>query len=1296
MNAARPSPRVDAGRSRGRRVLRALGIVLACLLLLLCIALWWALRTESGTAFVLARATSALDGRLHIARHDGTVAGPLHLEEVRYTDAASGVEASLQQLDVDLDVTALLGGRVQIRELAASGIDLALTTVAKADEDAPVENPLRAPIDILVERLALQDATIRQDGETVLVVDRLDLAGAWTQTGLLVKSLSVRSPDGSIDLNGTLATADGYSGNAKTRFDWRSGETTWAGELDSTSDGKQARLQLRLSQPMPASAAVTLGQSGDMPWTLRLDVPEFAARQVLTDTSLRTLALDLEASGNRQHGSARGHFVIDDHPLALDPLRYAIDESIVTIETLHLTSPGSAGALDIDGRLDLSGDAPEAHLKAAWTAVELPADLAGQAMTSQGELAIDGRADAYTAKGSLQLGPPDAQADIEVDIAGSAETVALNTIRLVQPGGSLDANGTLTLQPAFGWQVEATADQLNPGAFFKEWPGAVDFTLSTTGTLTAEGPQANLRLDKVGGSLRDKPLGGSADLDMRPGYLIDGNLELRSGASRLAIEGSSGTRTDARVVIDMPALGDWFPASGGSANGRFHISGQWPNLDIDGDLAAREIAWSGTRAASLELVGKVTNIEDPAGALTLRVANLARGDIRFESLLLQGEGNAASHQVSLVALGHPAGVTLAVTGGRVDERWTGQVTALELDPVARSLPDFALDEPARMSWDGSQFVLDESCLIGKPRARTDTRVAVGAATPAEDPTAISSVETEAEPSAGPAILCAAGNSQADGTMAARYRLEHLPLRMILRLAAPDSPVRMRGELSGTGELASSATGEWSGRASIRSDQGRLFYSGGTTPLLSYTGFAIETTLEGNTSNTRIHADLDHDGLLDGNLRMIRSDTASPAIEGNLDLDLNSLAFLELVSSEIAGATGKLTARYGFSGTLDQPRLQGALNLQDFATDVPSAGLRLTDGALSLRAVDADTYALEGSITSGSGQLVISGSGGIGSESPAKLTIKGTDFVASDIPAARVVLSPDLVVERKDAGWLVSGDVVIPAANVDLAKLPGGGASAASPDVIIIDAEQPEPGKPMPIDARVTVTLGDDVKLAGYGFDGTLSGNLRVIERPGRATTGSGTLIAAGTYKAYGQDLKIETGRVLFAGTAIDNPGIDIRAVREIRADDVTAGLQVRGTAQVPVLTVFSDPAMEQSEALSYLVTGKPLASLKSGEGDMLGTAARALGTAGGDLLAKRIGSRLGVDDIGVADSGALGGAAFTVGKYLSPKLYLSYGVGIFDPGEVVTLRYLFNRRWNFEAQNATTGSRAGFNYRIEK
>jgi len=262
--------------------------------------------------------------------------------------------------------------------------------------------------------------------------------------------------------------------------------------------------------------------------------------------------------------------------------------------------------------------------------------------------------------------------------------------------------------------------------------------------------------------------------------------------------------------------------------------------------------------------------------------------------------------------------------------------------------------------------------------------------------------------------------------------------------------------------------------------------------------------------------------------------------------------------------------------------------------------------------------------------------------------------------------------------------------------------------VIVDTQVGPSAASVPLDADITVKLGagekldmdlrqgQEVHLVGYGLNGYISGQLAVQERPGRAATGRGQVVVNGTYKAYGQDLKIEQGRLLFAGTPLDNPGLDLRATRGFSDPDVTVGLQVRGTAQVPVLTVFSEPSMEQSDALSYLVAGKPLSQLKSGEGDAVGSAARALGTAGGDLLAKSIGSKMGLDDVGVADSSAVGGAALTVGKYLSPRLYLSYGVGLFTPGEVVTLRYRLSRLFNIEIQNGTLSSRAGINYKIEK
>jgi translocation and assembly module TamB len=126
--------------------------------------------------------------------------------------------------------------------------------------------------------------------------------------------------------------------------------------------------------------------------------------------------------------------------------------------------------------------------------------------------------------------------------------------------------------------------------------------------------------------------------------------------------------------------------------------------------------------------------------------------------------------------------------------------------------------------------------------------------------------------------------------------------------------------------------------------------------------------------------------------------------------------------------------------------------------------------------------------------------------------------------------------------------------------------------------------------------------------------------------------------------------------------------------------------------------MSQANALSYLVAGKPLDEIGSGEGegDALQSAARSLGTAGGGLLAKSIGRRLGVDELAIKDEEMIGGSALTVGQYLSPKLYVSYGVGLFEPGEVITLRYKLKKDFSIQAQTGPEDMRAGVEYRIER
>lgn len=1251
-----------------RRLLKWLGLGLLGLLLLVAVFVGWLIGTESGARFALARAVASMEGRLSIAQSSGRLVGPLALEGVHYIDKDTGIDAKLGRARVDLKPLTLLSRVVHVTDLEADDVELSLTTVPPKPQPEPTQPfSLVAPIDLFVDRVKFRNAAITQDGKPVFAFDSLDLGLEWTKTNAAVRKLALRAPEGTVDLSAAVSVLDGYPGEGESSFRWKAGDVTVAGTLKAKGDGKQAHLDLVLTEPTPATIQMVLTQSNEFPWTAKIEVPRFDPKTVQKDMTLNALALSLQGSGDKQRGDVQATLDVNEHRVLLAPLRYALDGQKFKIEALTLKSPEAAGALNANGEIQLDAKPVAATLALNWDGVELPADLAGQALATHGKLDFAGSAEKFHSEGALSIGPPGQLADLALNVDGTPEMITLKQLALKQTKGGLDAQGTIRLKPAIGWQLSAKARQLDPGAFAAEWPGALNFDLASDGSMTDKGPDATIKLSDLGGTLRKRPLSGAADLKIKPEFVVDGTLGIASGKSRVDVTGRGGAnQTDASIKLAIASLGDWMPDAGGSVNGDFRVQGKWPKLAVAGSATGSGIAAGGSQVGALQLRLDVPEIQPPRGTVALKASKVVAGGLAFDSLDLDAGGNQQAHELKLVANGTPLSTTLALSGSAKDDgRWNGALKTLDL--AVKDVPKFALEQPAQLAWDGKQFSAGDICLAG-----------------------------------GGPRLCVAGNGGADGSVAARYRIEQLPLALITKLAAPDAPFKADGIIGGNGDVRRDASGALNGTAAITSDKGSVAYpDNAAQPLLSYTGFAINAQLAPQSTRATVRAALDHDGKLDGEVTLSGAPGSAQGLSGRVDLALNSLAFVELLTSEVANVKGRVAANYTLAGTTAAPQLSGALSLKEFAAEVPAAGLKLRDGDIAVKSTDTEHFSLDGTLKSGDGTLTLSGSGGTGATSPLHAIIKGDKFLAADIPAAKVFISPDLTIDRDASRLSVGGSIEIPKTDVDLAKLPGGGVAKGSPDVVVTDAEQPAPGKPLPVVVAVTVKLGDEVKLAGFGLDGKIGGQLRIDQRPGKVATGTGTLNVGGTYKAYGQDLSIESGRLLFAGTALDNPGLDIRAVRTILGssglgdDNIKAGLMVRGTALVPVLTVFSQPAMEQSDALSYIMTGKPLSGLKSGEGDMVGTAARALGSAGGDLLAKGVGARLGVD-AGVSDSTALGGSAFTVGKYLSPKLYLSYGVGLFTPGQVITLRYLISKRFNFEAQNATTGNRAGINYRYER
>jgi translocation and assembly module TamB len=1245
--------------------LKRIALTLAALLLAAVAALWWLLGSQSGLRFALDRAEGFTHGALRVEQARGHLTGPMDLAGLQYDDG-SGTVVKVAKAHLRVRLLPLLTRRVHVLDLEADGVELALPQSAPASQDATPFS-LKPPVQLLLDRVHVGSVAIRQGNEPLFVSSQLDLSGSWTDSGLVLKQLALQAPDGHVQLGGTLAIGTGYAGTSKASFRWKVGDIDLAGQLDAHSDGNVAHLTLALTQPSALHLRLDLTQSGDYPWTAALDVPRFDPQVVLGDSSLDSVAATLKGQGDRYGGTLDGRLDLNDYPLLLQPLRARFNPAFdtLTLQQLNLSSPRIKGTLAATGTVQWTARPVAAALDIRWTDLLLPQDLVGQALASHGVVNVRGSMAQYHAEGDVAIGPPGKLAALSLDLDGSTQALVLHTLALEQAQGTVRASGTLTLQPTLAWQAQVDADRFDPGQLFAGWNGALDFALASNGTLPDHGPDATLEIQKLGGKLRQRAVNGHGKLHLSPNAVVDGSLDLASGGSTIRLDAKPGASNDAELQLAIASLSDWIPDASGRLDGHLAVRGKWPGLSINGQLRGQTLGWQQQKVDALHLIVGVPDIGKLAGKLDLRATGAYLQGMDFQQIDLLAEGSQRDHRLSLDARGRQLSGQLALHGSLKGTNWDGTLGALDLAP--QGMPEWRLQHSASLRYRDGAMAMSELCLT-----------------------------------AGDPQLCAAASRDKGGNLDASYRLHALPLALLLSASGnADLPLRADGTLEGRGKIRRNAAGALTGTADLSSASGAVTYTDRSEePLLRYQQLRLSATFAAASQRIELHSTLDDDGRLDGHLTV---SGAQRNLAGQLDLHLRNLAFIELLSSDVANARGRLDGSFGIAGTLQQPAITGRADLADFAAELPAAGLKLSHGSLAINTLGGQQFRLDGSVQSGQGSVAISGVAGIGAAAQTAITVKGSGFTAADIPAARVVISPDLVVKQDVQGLDIGGNVAIDSAEVNVDRLSRNGGVKGSRDVVVVDQQhQEQAASQLPITARVKVDLGRRTHVVGMGLDGRVSGMLTVSERPGHATTGQGQVAVDGTYHAYGQNLQIQRGQLLFASTPIDNPGLNIRATRKLSPnatvdDGQEVGLYIAGTAQRPVLTVFSNPVMEQSDALSYLITGKPLSDVSGGEGDIVGAAAQALGSAAGNLLAKRIGSQIGLDDIGVSSNQALGGeSAFSVGKYLSPRLYLSYGVGLFEPGTVITLRYRLSHRWNFEAQNATDFSRASFNYRIEK
>ena len=355
-----------------------------------------------------------------------------------------------------------------------------------------------------------------------------------------------------------------------------------------------------------------------------------------------------------------------------------------------------------------------------------------------------------------------------------------------------------------------------------------------------------------------------------------------------------------------------------------------------------------------------------------------------------------------------------------------------------------------------------------------------------------------------------------------------------------------------------------------------------------------------------------------------------ALDGHLLLDIAALDFVSDLAPQLQNTQGAVTGDLRVAGTVGKPQLAGSLALVGGRATLPGTNVELEDVEVELAGDGASGLTVSARARSGGGTVSAEGRimfTNLGPEG--RIEVEGDAFEVIDTADAQVVVSPDLDLTLTPEGAQLTGSVLVPSAKLT-PRDTGEAAVAASGDQVIVEpGDEAQARAARPMSANVRLVLGDDVQIDGYGLTGRLGGAIEITEKPGEPTVATGELrVVEGVYEAYGQQLEIETGRVVFAGGPITEPGVDIRAVRR-PAEGILVGARVRGRLAAPELSLFSEPPMPQQEQLSYLVLGRPLDDASQSESSAMSSAALALGLRGGNFVSERINKNLGLDSFGI-------------------------------------------------------------------
>jgi translocation and assembly module TamB len=1231
-----------------RRLLH-LGWILLVLVLLIAIgSLYYLGWTQPGLRTVAAQLSRKIGPlTMSIKGASGSLAGGARIDSLVLDHRRSHVEAS--GISLQLSMWALIGMNIRAGQVH---IDKALVHVLPKADDNSDWKPhfLRAPLTLSIPELHVAHLRLIATNDRAWDFDDLRASGSVFPYSINVEGTTLRYSGIDVQALGKVLAAQPIGLNGKLHFDWKvAGQPDW--HADAAIDGNLDRLAILggVTAPFLASfdgAALELNKTWHWEGSSvvkRLDLQAWDAGD-----ALGIITGQLRLSGDRDGFHARG--ALTPPGLEAGPLQVEFDgqyaERVVSATRIQFMHRPSGTTLVAAGKIGIVPEGPQLALSGHWKNLRWPlADAAAPVHSTDGSYTLGGLWPyALHASGELTVKDlPSTRFDGDASLA--RDRLSIGSASVQGFGGSSTLSGVAAWKPAERWELQGNMrgfdiELLRPGVrghLGFEWRGSGE-GFGSDGTLRGE-------LTALSGDVRGQRAGGRASIELAGPDWILKDVRLQLGSTRIVADGRVGEHAELRFDVSADDLGLLKADARGTlrARGNYRGSNALPMLQLD--ATGSGIVWDDIAVQSL--VAKVA--VDPAGShradTDIRVGQISIGNRAADVLHFTTTGTVESHDTTLDMQAPQLRVHAAGNATLKQGLWHWTISQARAEDD-RNLK-LNLEAAASLDLSATLIRLEQLCMRG-----TQSR------------------------------LCANGSS-VNGERAIRISAESMPLRAFTAglIASTDFDGTLGVDLQG----AAAPNASWRGSLRARLGDAAIRHRFGTNRVESFdlgTG-TINMDLGGDALTGTVALDAGASGRLSGSAQAHSTSGLwrNWPLTGAVQLDSDALGMLDSYIAEIDRASGRIKADLNLAGVLGAPQLAGTLKVSDARIDAYQVNLSLRDLNFDARLND-NFLSLQGTASAGvDGKAKFAGEMRWRDGQPyGKLHLEGDNLLLVNIPEAKVYASPDVDMTVAGRRIDIGGTIGLPYARLEDPEVIAGAVRSSS-DEVIVNRQTSGPKDPFHVFSRVTLKLGERVTINTSGLQGRLSGSVTTGTDETGFSRGTGELdVEEGKYTAYGRKLDITRGKLIFNNSPLGDPGVDLRATKKF--PEIIAGVNVRGTLAQPRMTFFSEPAVSQSQIISLLIAGGTLQRLQAGDNATAGSdnARSDMLAQGGAILAQQLGNRIGAD-VSV-ESNLQNDTSLVLGRYLSPRLYLSYGYSIVEAINSFKMNYTISDKWAIRTEAA--------------